>query len=308
MSNTSFTELLSKFVLQAHTDNLKTKGLYPDHHKGCQLKVSFGMGVKARVPWISFLANEMTTSNGYYPVYLYYKEQDTLVLAHGVSETNPANNPWSKDIIDNCKNISKVIDNPYRYGDSYAYKIYKPKKVGENIEFYSTGDEKIKTETIDNDLNNMIKQYDACINGLITDKDTNIHQGLFYLESHLEDFIVTNWNSLEFSENYKLMYNDDGQLESQQYKTDIGNIDILAKEKNSDNYTVIELKKNQTSDATIGQITRYMGWVDKHLNTNVNGIIVAGKYDEKLDYAKRVVQNIDIFLYKVQFELTRYSQ
>ena len=76
----------------------------------------------------------------------------------------------------------------------------------ESIEYYSTGDEKINTDAIDDDLNNMIKQYDACINGLITDKDTNIHQGLFYLES-------------------------------QQYKTGIGNIDILAREKYSDNYT-----------------------------------------------------------------------
>ena len=35
--------------------------------------VSSGRGAPARVPWISLLASEMATSNGIYPVYLYYK-------------------------------------------------------------------------------------------------------------------------------------------------------------------------------------------------------------------------------------------
>ena len=57
----------------------------------------------------------------------------------------------------------------------------------------------------------------------------------------------------------------DGELKSQQYRTDIGPIDILAREKNTNNYVVIELKRNQTSDSTVGQIARYMGWVEEHL-------------------------------------------
>ena len=36
------------------------------------------MGMPAKVPWIAFLAPGMSVSGGYYPVYLYYKEQDKL--------------------------------------------------------------------------------------------------------------------------------------------------------------------------------------------------------------------------------------
>ena len=42
------------------------------------MKVSFGQGVPARVSWISFLAPEMQTSNGFYPVYLFYKKEKLI--------------------------------------------------------------------------------------------------------------------------------------------------------------------------------------------------------------------------------------
>jgi restriction system protein len=102
---------------------------------------------------------------------------------------------------------------------------------------------------------------------------------------------------------------EEGELVSQQYKTDIGPIDILAKDKTNDSFVVIELKKNQTSDDTIGQLTRYMGWIkDKKRDNNVKGIIIAGEYDQKLEYALKVVPNIQVFLYKVDFALMEYKR
>lgn len=57
-------------------------------------------------------------------------------------------------------------------------------------------------------------------------------------------------------------------------------IDILARDENAGNHVVIELKKSQTSDDTIGQLTRYMGWVmDKKGDENVRGIIISANYD-----------------------------
>ena len=75
--------------------------------------------------------------------------------------------------------------------------------------------------------------------------------------------MIENWDKTELGKKYEL-YTEDGELKSQQYKTDIGIIDILAKDKNSDQLVVIELKKNQTSDDTIGQLARYMGWLEEH--------------------------------------------
>ena len=71
---------------------------------------------------------------------------------------------------------------------------------------------------------------------------------------------------------------------------------------------VIELKKNQTSDDTIGQLSRYMGWIKEHKkDDNVKGIIVAGKFDEKLKYAKTMVPNSEAFLYEVNFQIKEYK-
>ena len=141
----------------------------------------------------------------------------------------------------------------------------------------------------------------------VKDESSDLSKGLFYMEQQLEDFIIENWDNTEFGKKYDLIV-EDGELKSQQYRTSIGNIDILAVDKVSKDYVVIELKRNQTSDDTIGQVTRYMGWVLENLqNENVRGIIVAGKFDEKLKYAKTMVPNSEAFLYEVNFQIKEYK-
>ena len=79
--------------------------------------------------------------------------------------------------------------------------------------------------------------------------------------------------------------------------------------KKDGSYVVIELKRKQTSDETIGQVTRYMGWIKKKLgDSEVKGIIVAGKFDEKLDYAQEMTPNIEVFLYQVDFKLNEHKR
>ena len=69
------------------------------------------------------------------------------------------------------------------------------------------------------------------------------------------------------------------------------------------------MKRNQSSDDTVGQALRYMGWVKEKMNDqNVRGIIVAGKYDEKLDYARKMVSGLEVFIYEVQFSLKEYKK
>jgi hypothetical protein len=134
-------------------------------------------------------------------------------------------------------------------------------------------------------------------------------QLLFYMESQLEDFLVENWDKTELGKKYVLL-EENGELVSQQYKTDIGIIDILAKEKGTENYVVIELKRNQTSDDTVGQIARYMGWIDEHRAKapNTKGVIIAGKYDEKLNYALKKIKDVEVFIYKVDFQLEEHKR
>jgi hypothetical protein len=271
------------------------------------MKVSFGMGMAARVPWISFTAPGMSASNGYFPVYLFYKEQNVLVLSYGISETSEAAVNWTTEIQESKVLISNKVPGAARYGNSYVHKTYSPKVVGNSVTFIDDGKE-IGPENLDKDLLDITNYYKKTLEIEVKTEGSIISSGLFYMEQQLEDFIIENWEKTELGNKYDLIY-EEGSLKSQQYMTDIGRIDILAKDKKSGNYVVIELKKNQSSDDTVGQILRYMGWISEKKNdSGVKGIIVAGKYDEKLYYAMRNMKNIDVFLYEVNFSLKGYSR
>jgi len=132
---------------------------------------------------------------------------------------------------------------------------------------------------------------------------------LFYMEKHLEDFIIENWEKSEFGEKYDLIEKD-GEIISQQYPTKIGPIDILAIDKKTGQYVVIELKKNQTSDDTVGQIARYMGWLEEQVTNgkSAKGIIIASKYDKRLFYALKKIKDVEVYLYRVDFKLKEFKE
>ena len=299
-------EILTTFVIQSKTDNLKWSS-YPKEYQDLNMKVSFGQGVPARVSWISFLAPEMQTSNGFYPVYLFYKNQNKLILAYGISETSEYPTTWPDEIINNHQKINDYIDNPPRYGDSFLFKSYNLNINESIVEFSNDDNNKLTADNLATDLTQIINSYKKFVSMEIKNEESPISQGLFYMEKQLEDFIISNWENTEFGMKYDLIY-EDGVLVSQQYRTSIGKIDILAKDKITKNHVVIELKKNQTSDDTIGQLSRYMGWVKEHKKDDaVKGIIVAGKFDEKLRYAKTMVPNSEAFLYEIDFKIKEYK-
>jgi hypothetical protein len=128
--NESFYKHLNSFLTQARTKNLKTKN-YPKNYLGTNVKVSFGQGNSAKIPWIAFLIGDNSVSDGFYPVYLYFKKQELLILAYGISETNQPTNNWNrsgKQTISKYFNVNG-LSSPDRYGNSYVYKTYNPEKL-----------------------------------------------------------------------------------------------------------------------------------------------------------------------------------
>jgi hypothetical protein len=298
--------LLTEFIIQANEGSLKTSK-YQKDFLDLRMKVSFGMGMAARVPWISLTAPGMSASNGYFPVYLFYKEQNVLVLSYGISETSEAAINWTTEIQESKSLIADSVPGAARYGTSYVHKLYVPNIVGNAVTFLESGKE-VGPDQLDKDLLEITDYYKKTLEIEVKTEGSIVSSGLFYMEQQLEDFIIENWENTELGEKYDLIY-EEGALKSQQYVTDIGRIDILAKDKVNGNYVVIELKKNQTSDDTVGQILRYMGWVsEKKGDKAVKGIIVAGKYDEKLYYAQQMMKDIEVFLYEVNFSLKGYSR
>ena len=131
------------------------------------------------------------------------------------------------------------------------------------------------------------------------------NQTEFILEKYLEDFIVSNFNAI-FQGKMAVLEDEEGNG-GQQYKTDIGRIDILAVEAQSNAFVVIELKKGRPSDKVVGQILRYMGWVKKNLCAGgqaVKGLIICRDPDPKLDYALEMTNGIDVRYYNVSFGLS----
>lgn len=129
----------------------------------------------------------------------------------------------------------------------------------------------------------------------------------FVLEKHLEDFLIQNWRHTSFGEKYNI-FEEDGDLVGQQFPTDTGRIDIFAISKDEKELLIVELKKGRASDAVVGQIQRYMGYVLGELaeeNQKVRGIIIALEKDLRLERALQVTHNIEFYQYKVNFDLIK---
>lgn len=67
---------------------------------------------------------------------------------------------------------------------------------------------------------------------------------------------------------------------------------------------MIETKKDRESDKVVGQIMRYMGWVETHLG-KCHGVVVVAEKDERLQYAAIPVSGrLRLKKYEVQFKIS----
>ena len=128
----------------------------------------------------------------------------------------------------------------------------------------------------------------------------------FHLEKYLHQFMRDNWDSLELGKDWAL-HEEDGELVGYEYAAGyIGYIDLLAHHRTEPRWLVVELKRGQSSDGTVGQVLRYIGWVQEQLaapGEMVEGLIVAHGIDDKLRYALKPTCNIGVKLYEVDFRL-----
>ena len=128
----------------------------------------------------------------------------------------------------------------------------------------------------------------------------------FGLERYLQEFLRDNWENIPEFQNWKL-FEQDGDVVGVEFNTnEVGRIDLLAHHKTEARWLVIELKRHQSSDQTIGQVLRYMGWVDKNLKSDeekVEGLIISREIDVNIQYALKQTRDVGIMLYDVAFSL-----
>lgn len=157
------------------------------------------------------------------------------------------------------------------------------------------------------DLSAYADEINNLINPHRNEAESSDSQDIFALEKHLEDFLVTNWPNTEFGKQFEIYEDDDGQT-GQQYPTDTGPMDILAISKDKKRLLVVELKRNKTSDAVVGQILRYMAYVQEMLceeGQTVEGAIVALEDDQKLRRSLSMLNNVHFYRYRLSFRLER---
>jgi len=144
-SNIGLNEILENFITQIDSEDLKFSH-YPKDYSGLRLKVSFGKGNIAKVPWMAFLKEGKSVKSGIYPVILYFRKQEMLVVAYGHGEEKPSSESWDIEALTitdwfNQQNLGV----PDRYGDSLVYNIYQ--KQNFNI------------DNISDDINTLIDVY-----------------------------------------------------------------------------------------------------------------------------------------------------
>lgn len=146
---------------------------------------------------------------------------------------------------------------------------------------------------------------DNSMDGTVESHEVSSEQG-FGLERHLHEFLRDNWEHTELGAEWAI-YSEPGDEEAgYEYPCDVGRIDLLARHKTKQRWLVIELKRNQTSDQTVGQLLRYVGWVTQHLadpGDEVHGMIICRTADTAMKYALSTIQNMELRLYEVQFSL-----
>jgi RecB family endonuclease NucS len=139
-------------------------------------------------------------------------------------------------------------------------------------------------------------------------EDTIVNESQFALEAHLEEFIDRNWKNIEFGADL-VRYEQDDQS-GRQFPAGPWSIDFLCIDKPNGDFVVIELKRGKSSDSTVGQVLRYIGWVEENLakpGQNTRGIIIAQDVDDALRYAVRGLKNIKVMTYRVDFKLLPFK-
>jgi restriction system protein len=130
----------------------------------------------------------------------------------------------------------------------------------------------------------------------------------FQLEQYLQKFLIENWEQTLFGAEFSILEENGEQIGDQFRMEEVGRADILAESKDHKRLLVIELKAGRASDKVVGQLLRYMGFVNEHIaedGQTVEGAIIAFEDDRKLKYALSLVPSISYYRYQMNFKLIK---
>lgn len=156
-------------------------------------------------------------------------------------------------------------------------------------------------------INNEIEKDTARETIEADESDAQLSEGgsEFAYERHLRDYLAKNLSVIEVG--LKLYEEED--FNGIEFPVGGRFIDLLAIDSKGD-FVVIELKVSRGYDKTIGQILRYMGWIQKNLagEKAVRGIIVASEITDDLRLATSRIRDVKLMEYELSFKLKPVAQ
>lgn len=138
-------------------------------YMGLSVKASIGIGNLTYIPWISFTGYDQKTSNGIYPVLLYYSNTQILIVSYGISTTNTPRASWN---LPNPKTIGEYFKEhniPQRnvekkYNNSFIHSVYTIPIINNEIDT-----SRFEVDKILESLNNICHLYQKIFDNLPED-------------------------------------------------------------------------------------------------------------------------------------------
>lgn len=139
--------------------------------------------------------------------------------------------------------------------------------------------------------------------------------GEFVKERHLQQYLVNHWDQIGFSDEWEIYSDADDPAAGVEFSTGIGRPDLLLTHTSESRVCVVELKRGGTSDRAVGQLLRYIGWVDAHLDelegvdsgAKVEGRLIVNDASEKLAYAVEAIPRVTLYQYEMEVRLQETS-
>lgn len=227
---------------------------------------------------IGYLASIKKSKDWVKEVTIKKRVTELQIKKHGVSSTNPERGGWS---------ITKTAT---LLGESKG-------GTSTDIKLAKALSDHPKLKRCRNKSEAMKQLHQINRGGFFSESPSN-----FEFEELLQEYLLKNWETSPFANEWVLQR--PGLFNKGKYNTgEIGELDFLAKHKTDPKWLVIELKRNQTSDETVGQILRYMGWVKENRANNeemVEGIIIAASADDRIRYALLCTPDIRLQIYHLK--------
>jgi len=226
-------------------------------------------------------------------------------IVEGQEITNTQIIKWFKDKYPNVKE-SSIRAHLIIMSTNANSRIHHNVKPGVEFDlFYQINSNTFRLYESNKDPRPIYKQDDAenrDANDENIDEETN-ELAEFGFEKDLQNFLVKNLNLIESGLE---LYENEG-IRGVEYPVGNRFIDILATDINND-LVVIELKVSKGYDRVVGQILRYMAWIEQNLAENlqkVRGIIIARQISDDLKLACSKINDIELMEYELSVKINK---